>query len=213
MIELLVVVAIIALLISMLLPSLNAAKEAARRTLCMAQMSGMGKAMLMYADDNEGAIPPSTHSALAVGVEPWGYTISPYMGFSKYNGETSDWKKFFNTHYRCPSDRRRNNEWSYAKNVYYELEAEETGGPTWHKVDQVRHPGTTVLFGEYKGGMMVDHFMAHYWCQGGTPEVDQQRHGHVSNYAYLDSHAVPTKFVETYDPDHQLDEWNPGTAP
>jgi len=51
LIELLVVVAIIALLISILLPSLGRARAQARTTECLANMYQITKAMLMYADD------------------------------------------------------------------------------------------------------------------------------------------------------------------
>jgi len=49
LIELLVVVAIIALLISILLPSLARARELSRRVVCAANMSGIGKGFYTYA--------------------------------------------------------------------------------------------------------------------------------------------------------------------
>jgi prepilin-type N-terminal cleavage/methylation domain-containing protein len=51
LIELLVVVAIIALLISILLPSLSKARQQARTTLCGSRLSQMVKAMLIYCED------------------------------------------------------------------------------------------------------------------------------------------------------------------
>ncbi len=51
LIELLVVVAIIALLISILLPSLSKARAQARTTLCASRISQLSKAILMYAED------------------------------------------------------------------------------------------------------------------------------------------------------------------
>ncbi len=50
LIELLVVVAIIALLISILLPSLGQARMQARTTLCTSRISQMGKALMLYAE-------------------------------------------------------------------------------------------------------------------------------------------------------------------
>lgn len=60
LIELLVVVAIIALLISILLPSLSRARELSKRTVCMANERGIGQAFYIYAQD-----PPSVFPALA----------------------------------------------------------------------------------------------------------------------------------------------------
>jgi prepilin-type N-terminal cleavage/methylation domain-containing protein/prepilin-type processing-associated H-X9-DG protein len=57
LIELLVVVAIIALLISILLPSLSKARAQARGTLCSSRIAQLGKAMCIYADDFAEAPP------------------------------------------------------------------------------------------------------------------------------------------------------------
>lgn len=51
LIELLVVVAIIALLISILLPSLSKARAQARTVQCATRISQLGKSILMYSDD------------------------------------------------------------------------------------------------------------------------------------------------------------------
>lgn len=58
LIELLVVIAIISLLVSILLPSLQQAKELAKATVCMTLLASIAKAMAMYADDNDGYYPP-----------------------------------------------------------------------------------------------------------------------------------------------------------
>jgi prepilin-type N-terminal cleavage/methylation domain-containing protein/prepilin-type processing-associated H-X9-DG protein len=57
LIELLVVVAIIALLISILLPSLSRARELSKRTVCMANERGIGQAFYIYAQDDPGTFP------------------------------------------------------------------------------------------------------------------------------------------------------------
>lgn len=54
LIELLVVVAIIALLISILLPSLNGARKQARQVQCLTNMASIGKAALFYSQEYRG---------------------------------------------------------------------------------------------------------------------------------------------------------------
>jgi prepilin-type N-terminal cleavage/methylation domain-containing protein len=56
LVELLVVIGIIALLISILLPALNKARESANRTKCMANMKQVMTALMNYCTDNKGAI-------------------------------------------------------------------------------------------------------------------------------------------------------------
>ena len=57
LVELLVVIGIIALLISILLPALNAAKERANRVKCSSNLRQVGQGLLLYANDNKGIYP------------------------------------------------------------------------------------------------------------------------------------------------------------
>lgn len=77
LIELLVVVAIIALLISILLPSLNKAREQARKAVCASQMHQMGLAFMMYVDDNFDYMP--MHSLGFEDRPLWSAVMRPYM--------------------------------------------------------------------------------------------------------------------------------------
>jgi prepilin-type N-terminal cleavage/methylation domain-containing protein/prepilin-type processing-associated H-X9-DG protein len=57
LVELLVVIGIIALLISILLPALNRAREAAQRTKCLSNLRSIGQMVVMYQNAFKGAIP------------------------------------------------------------------------------------------------------------------------------------------------------------
>ncbi len=78
LIELLVVVAIIALLISILLPALGGARMQAKRVSSASNMRQLGLALETYANDHNGRLPETTH-ALPTD-RSWIYTLAPYVG-------------------------------------------------------------------------------------------------------------------------------------
>jgi len=57
LVELLVVIAIIALLMGILMPALARVRQIAFRMTCGTNLSGIGKAMLIYANDYEDEMP------------------------------------------------------------------------------------------------------------------------------------------------------------
>ena len=212
LVELLVVMAISGILAAMLLPALSHAQGRASALQCLNQMRQIGLATLLYADDHQGYLPRSSHSAMAHGQLPWGYALVPYVQSTPFTRPDARWTNLFNTLYRCPKERRQGADWSYGKNVYPELSEAETGGPTWPRLEQLPRPTATVLYAEKLGGSMADHFMAHFWADGGLPEVDQHRHLRRSNYLFGDGHAASHRFEQTYDRDRKTDNWNPATA-
>jgi prepilin-type N-terminal cleavage/methylation domain-containing protein/prepilin-type processing-associated H-X9-DG protein len=58
LVELLVVIGIIAVLVSLLLPSLNRARDQAKRVNCAAHLQQIGQSLVMYAGQNKGYFPP-----------------------------------------------------------------------------------------------------------------------------------------------------------
>jgi len=115
LIELLVVVAIIALLISILLPALGDARELARQTKCLANARALSMASLMMADDNDRRLSYPKGETVSYDItdqegntqtisysfgDPdygWKYLTYPFYRDLKEYGVTGE-------SHRCPSD-------------------------------------------------------------------------------------------------------------
>jgi prepilin-type N-terminal cleavage/methylation domain-containing protein len=88
LIELLVVIAIIGVLIALLLPAVQAAREAARRSTCTNNLKQLGLAVHNYADTYKEQLPPAGTGDWRWS---WIYYILPYMEASNtYNQVNPD---------------------------------------------------------------------------------------------------------------------------
>lgn len=89
LVELLVVIGIIALLISILLPSLQSARRQANSVKCLSSLRQIGNAFMLYGNEFKGAWPPAIH---AINVQPVGFPTERrwYDQIAKYiSGNTS----------------------------------------------------------------------------------------------------------------------------
>jgi prepilin-type N-terminal cleavage/methylation domain-containing protein/prepilin-type processing-associated H-X9-DG protein len=92
LVELLVVIGIISVLIAMLLPALNQARNAARSVQCLSNLRQIGLAERMYAQDNNGYIVPSYlyYRVSPLGGNTLGILLAPYVGGMKSTSVAPD---------------------------------------------------------------------------------------------------------------------------
>jgi prepilin-type processing-associated H-X9-DG protein len=93
-----VVIGIFALLISILLPALNRAREAANKTACSSNMRQIGMAMVLYSNDWSGFLP--TAEGVGADALDWGGVLVK----NGYLGEGAD--PYDSKVFACPSDDR-----------------------------------------------------------------------------------------------------------
>jgi len=87
LVELLVVIAIIGILIAMLLPAIQAARESARRANCASNLKQLGTAVLLYADRNSQQIVPHGVGVSGETFNSWVSLLWPVMEQQNaYNG-------------------------------------------------------------------------------------------------------------------------------
>jgi type II secretory pathway pseudopilin PulG len=134
LLELLVIVAVIAILAALLFPALRSAKDRARRTTCLNNLSQINVGVRMYSDDSSDA-PPSPGSAAATT-----NIVTLYSGYKAFmkgyvglKSASSPQAKLF----ACPAD------------AFYPSFASTNAVPPWQYVRQSLHEQPILDFSSY----------------------------------------------------------------
>ena len=225
LIELLVVIAIISLLVSILLPSLQKAKDLARAVACSANLRGLTMALLLYANDNNQLIPPYS---VGEGTSDYRFGGSQWYMKMEYTGYIEDDKtvtKGGTTYYlvdpisQCPgwapeTDTENTFKgfrygmrvfWRWKVAGMYKYPDEVPGGQyDFHDLDRIKSMATFFIFNDTvsatEGSLRYgQQSSSMYWNQT-TPYLHTAAHGrHVGNVntSFLDGH-VEAKLPEYF---------------
>lgn len=192
LIEILVVVAIIALLAGLLFPAFSKAREAGRRTSCLSNLSQIAKGFHMYLQDNDARFPPVPPDNPAdpgsgpTGSEGWALSIANILKSDAL--------------FQCPSEEDKVSFTDYWMN----------GDLRGISDSKVRTPGNVILAGDGDRSA-VDYALgpdaAAHGPLFGDPWSDTDsftsRHLGGANYAFADGHIkwlLPDKVSTTEDP-------------
>lgn len=206
LIELLVVIAIIGSLVALLLPAVNAARAAARRTQCISGMRQVGLALLNYTDLHRGRFPEvaghhdedEDHEEEEHDEEhSWIFTLAPFL-------ENVDSVRM------CPDDplwteRIETNGTSYVMNGYLSVVVDDVGNTVGdnaygsvRNIKQVKALSRTISMFEAADNLNItDHVHSYEWFTAEpshifdnvAQEVAVERHGVGANYLFLDAHV------------------------
>ena len=111
LIELLIVIAILALLMSILLPALNRAREQSKKITCANNLKQIGLSLHMYGNENDGKLPLNQAGF-------WLWDIS-YQTTDYIISTGGDPKTFY-----CPADQPRNRIWQFSGSTPRTLQSE-----------------------------------------------------------------------------------------
>ncbi len=170
LIELLVVIAILALLLAIIVPAMRKVKMQAQRVVSQNNMRQIGIAISLYADDNSGFFPLTTHIE-SDEEKTWIYTLAPYLG-------DVDAVRI------CPADpqgkaRLEYNTTSYIINVYMNPLYELAGlivSESFHNLYRLKSPSQTITTFVAADDMPADdthadHTHSRSWFDSGDPDL------------------------------------------
>ncbi len=215
LVELLVVVAVLAVLVGLLLPALARSKTSARSVACLNHLRQMALAAQMYTDAHRQFFPPAYAQAVEDGVtvlRAWDFTTRP--GPTPQVTAGLLWEGLPPQQiqqcpaYRGPANWLADPHTGYNYNTSYLGHGQLESIPEPARLSDVKQPAATALFGDGEYASGANKFMRAPWpnpgdagFRGRWAGTQGYRHGGRSNVAFCDGHAAAwrARFAENQD--------------
>jgi prepilin-type N-terminal cleavage/methylation domain-containing protein/prepilin-type processing-associated H-X9-DG protein len=219
LVELLVVIGIIALLISILLPTLSSARGAANALKCSANLRQIGNFALLYAQENRGYIPRNYEKSDTVQFNKGAYFFAevfakyqkidiPFLGPNDANYANRDKlmtpQLFRCLVYRCPSYVKEDQAVTYITNARQNINNVAPGqGEPAFKITKMRGSSDVAYALDGALSLSTTDYGSHDIFQDihlptgtspRTPNAKDKRHKDNVNILWLDGHVTAKKF-------------------
>lgn len=210
LVELLVTIAVIVILISLLLPALNKARETANSMKCISNQKQIGFAALQYAQDNKDWGVPAADGTT---YQRWTYFLKPYLypnvrfvGTTQFanmmqNTASGTWKIY--GVFECPSQPLKEGTKAMIHGNHYALNSYlannmTSGGTVSHSrnYNRVRRPSGRFLLGDCFSSTGNESMVISNKSHLGARHLSKMG----INACYLDGHTVAVRFDFIPDP-------------
>jgi prepilin-type N-terminal cleavage/methylation domain-containing protein/prepilin-type processing-associated H-X9-DG protein len=194
LIELLIVIAIIAILTSILLPALKQAKEKAKAISCANKLKQIAPAVFMYTNDYNDCLPHAGDAQIPTqkANATWKALLAPYLAITSITAYNLEHGPFL-----CPSQERKTcgdplagsngfyggYGWNYKYLGWRDVD--ESGCLGWVRLSQIKNPSKLIMAGDTSDAHVVASrfFQLYDW-------EPAYRHKAGGNYLWVDGHGT-----------------------